>query len=260
LHLTLAAVLITTFALSESAYGQVHNPCTSANPCDFKVCGDHVCAPGEFQVKQSQMGAAQRGNFSSQPSYNMTAGNMTVSNPSTGTILAGVYSYEDVASDGTIVIVRSSHPIVGQPLTLGIGFFGPDRNPIHNQNYAISITQGSTVVLSNPNRYSSSGIDALTTTRLPSSDMIGIKVTLNGIGLPSSYPATWSGLKGETLSFSQTPVPETNMTGTNMNQTNMTAQNAAVPEFGTISTLVLTISIISIMVYAAKTRIIPKLD
>jgi predicted secreted protein with PEFG-CTERM motif len=175
-----------------------------------------------------------------------------------------------VASDGTIVIVRTSHPITGQSLNLGIAFFGSNRNAIPNQNYAITITQDNSIVLSKSNAYASSGIDTLTTFRLPSSDPINMQVTLNGIGPSTADPSTWTGVKGEVLTFSQGPQGTTNMTSTtsttNMTTTtpttNMTAPastNATVPEFGSAASIVLATAILSIILFASKTRVIPRI-
>ena len=35
------------------------NPCTAANPCSQQVCGDHICAPGEYLKLQHELAQAQ---------------------------------------------------------------------------------------------------------------------------------------------------------------------------------------------------------
>ena len=35
------------------------NPCTAANPCNQQICGDHVCAPGEYIKMQQELAQAQ---------------------------------------------------------------------------------------------------------------------------------------------------------------------------------------------------------
>ena len=120
-------------------------------------------------------------------------------------------------------------------------------------------------MLSNSNAHTNTGIDTLTTFRLPSSDPLNIQVTLNGIGPSTADPSTWTGVKGEVLSFSQGPQGMTNMTSTTTNMTstatNMTttSTNATVPEFGSAASVVLVIAVLSIIVFAAKTRVIPRL-
>ena len=163
---------------------------------------------------------------------------------STGSVVGGVMSYNATASDGTFVVVRASHPISGQPLSLGIGFFNSARNNIQHQNYAITITQDNNIVLSNLHGHTHTGTDTQTTSILQSSSPVSIQITLNGIGLPTTDPSTWSGLKGETLNFGQVA---------------QTITPPPIPEFGSIAPIVLAIAVMSIVVFAAKNRVIPKL-
>jgi hypothetical protein len=265
LILGLAIVLVTSFLVTDltsaSAQSAKTYHCTYNNPCNYQVCGDHICAPGEFAQMKAQNNQAQMGNKTSVTPQVITSGNMATG-PSTSTIIAGVATYEDVASDGTTVIVRTSHQISGQPMSLGIGFFGSNRNAIANQNYAITITQDNSIVLSKSNANANSGIDSLTTTPLSSSDPINIQVTLNGVGPSTADPSTWTGVKGEVLTFSegQLETATTNMTATtsNMTVTTPTSNNAAVPEFGPVASAVLAIAVISVVVIATKTRVIPR--
>jgi predicted secreted protein with PEFG-CTERM motif len=225
--------------------------CTASQPC-VQICGDHVCAPGELNKIKSQSAQTQSNNSgtSAIPSPYTTI-------PSTGVILGGKVSYMDVASDGTAVIVSTSHPLSGQPLAIGIGFKDTKENFVQHQNYAITVTQDNNVVLSNTTGHTHSGTDSLTTSVLTSNNPVDIKVTLNGVGLPGTDPSTWTGVKGEVLSFSQVldvqaPLPTapiTNMT----NATSAPVGNAPVPEFGAIAALILVIAITSIIVMS-KTR------
>lgn len=263
--LGLVIFLVTSFLVSDmtsaSAQSSKTYHCTSANPCNYQVCGDHICAPGEFAQMKTQNNQAQMGNKTSVTSMNMTGGNMTTTSQSTGTIIGGKVSYEDIASDGTIVVVRTGHPITGQPLNLWVGFFGSNRNAIPNQNYAITVTQDNGTVLSKSNAYASSGIDSLITFPLSSSDPINIQVTLNGVGPSTADPSTWTGVKGEVLPFSEGPIATTttNMTATtsNMTETTPASNNATVPEFGPVASIVLAIALISVVVIATK-RVIPR--
>ncbi len=79
-----------------------------------------------------------------------------------------------------------------------------------------------------------------------------MQVTLNGIGSSTADPSTWTGVKGEVLTFSQGPQGTTNMTVP-------ASTNATVQEFGSSASIVLVISVLSIMVFAAKTRVILRL-
>ena len=45
----------------------------------------------------------------------------------------------------------------------------------------------------------------------------------------------------------------------NMTSGSMPAGNATVPEFGPVASIVLAIAVLSIVVFAAKTRVIPRL-
>jgi len=74
-----------------------------------------------------------------------------------------------------------------------------------------------------------------TTNNLSSSNPVVISVTLNGIGLPGTDPATWTGVKGEVLLFQGT------------------AQNA-VPEFGPVAGMIIALSIISVVVITRKSK------
>ena len=255
LLLGLTVVLAATFIMSNTSTvsAAISNHCTSSNPCTYQVCGDHICAPGEFDQLKAQIVQAQRGSTTS----NVTSGNMTITSQSTGTVVASMMSYIDRASDGTIVLIRSDHPLSGQPLALGIGFFTSSENAIANQNYAITITQDGKTVFSNPNGHTNTGIDTMTTFPLPSSNPISIEVTLNGIGPTTADPSTWNGVKGEVLDFLQGP--ENTPTAAPVQTTTSTPIGTTVPEFGPVASIVLAIAVLSVMVFVAKTRINPRL-
>jgi len=249
-----------------------HNPCTAVNPCNQQVCGDHICAPGEY-VKMQQALAQAQIKSSMENTTNATAGNNQAlssgqngQGQSAGQTLLGVVAYNSTSSDGTLVILRTGFPLSGQPLSIGIAFLnGTTRNYIQNQNYAITVTQDNAAVLSNQNVNTRSGIDTLTTSVLKSTDPVNIKVTLNGVGLPTADPSTWKGVKGQVLSFgpssSNTTPPITSQptTPTTNPPTNQNSGNNAVPEFGSIAPIVLTIAIFSIIVFTVRSKGIAKL-
>jgi len=165
----------------------------------------------------------------SSTSDNQTAG-------TSGGNMSGMTMLTAKASDGTIVTVSTSGPVSGQPLSLAISFTDANGNKIHHQNYAIVVTQDNNNVLSNSAGHTHTGDDTQTSsTNLSSADPVDIQITLNGIGLPTVDPTTWTGVKGETLSFTH-----------------------IVPEFGPVASIVLAIAVMSMVVFAAKTRGIPK--
>ncbi|MDE1770653.1 MAG: hypothetical protein KGI28_08905 [Thaumarchaeota archaeon] len=229
--------------------------CTSSQPC-VQVCGDHVCAPGELAQMKMQSVQTQR----TINSANNGTSTSSVSTPTTGVIIGGVVSYMDVASDGTAVIVRTGHPISGQSLDIGIAFKDANENFVQHQNYAITVTQDGTTVLSNPTGHTHTGTDTQTTSALSSNNPVDITITLNGVGLPTLDPSQWTGVKGEVLTFAQsTDVQAPTMSNMTMtNATSTQAGNATVPEFGPVAGIVLAIAVLSMVVFAAKTRIIPK--
>ena len=178
----------------------------------------------------------------------------------TGNVIGGKIGYKAQASDGTTVLVITTAPISGQPLVLGIGFQDSNGNFVKHQNYAITVTQDNNTVLSVPNGHTHTGTDTQTTQPLSSTDQISIQLTLNGVGLPTADPSTWTGVKGEVLTFSQvgstTPAPS-NQAGIPLGPP-YAAGNATVPEFGPVASIVLAIAVLSVVVFAAKTRVIPK--
>ena len=154
-----------------------------------------------------------------------------------GNNTSGMTTLTAKASDGTTVAITTSGPANGQPLSLAISFTDASGNKIHHQNYAISVTQDGNNVLSNSAGHTHTGDDTQTsTTNLSSADPIDVQITLNGIGLPTVDPSTWTGVKGETLSFTH-----------------------IIPEFGPVASIVLAIAVMSMVVFVAKTRGIPKL-
>ena len=152
----------------------------------------------------------------------------TITPGTTGSVVGGIMAYMAKASDGTVVVVRAAHPISGQPLALGIAFKGNTGNFVQHQNYAMNVTQNNATVLSVSTGHTHTGTDTQTTFALTSSNPITIHVTLNGVGLPTADPSTWTGVKGEVLSFGQaasdtTMVPSSNMTTTTSTPTASTA-------------------------------------
>jgi predicted secreted protein with PEFG-CTERM motif len=160
---------------------------------------------------------------------------------SAGNIIDIQTEYTAKASDGTSVVITTTSFTTGQPLVLGIKFNDTNGNFVKHQNYAITVMQDNNTILSNPHGHTHTGMDIQVTQPLSSTDQINIQMTLLGVGLPTNDPSTWTGVKGEVLSFSQT-----------------TSTNATVPEFGPVASIVLAIAVLSVVVFAAKTRVIPR--
>lgn len=241
-------------SMTASAQSMKNNHCTASNPC-VDICGDHVCAPGELAQMKAQSAQV---NSRSNATASMPSSTSVPSSPSTGVIVAGKISYLDVASDGTAVIVRTGHPLSGQPLAIGIAFKDTSENFVQHQNYAITVTQDNSIVLSNTAGHTHTGTDTQTTSALSSNNPVDIMVTLNGVGLPGTDPSTWKGVKGEVLSFSKVLDVQAT-TPTAPEKTTAPAENTTVPEFGPVASIVLAIAILSVVVFAAKTRAIPRL-
>ena len=228
--------------------------CTTSQPC-VQVCGDHVCAPGELAQMKMQSVQTQRDintNGTSAPATTVTG-----TTPSTGVIVGGRINYMEEASDGTAVIVRTGHPISGQPLDIGIAFKDANNNFVQHQNYAITVSQDGNTVLSVSNGHTHTGTDTQTTSTLSSGNPVDITLTLNGVGLPTSDPSTWTGVKGEVFTFSQIKDIGNATTMSNMTMTTSTsADNATVPEFGPVAGIVLAIAVLSVVAFTVKTRIL----
>lgn len=246
-------VLVASFlvpSMTASAQIMTSHHCTASHPC-VNICGDHVCTPDELNQMNTKTAQMSTNNTvtSTTPSTSSLA-------PSTGIIVAGVVSYMDVASDGTAVTIRTGHPLSGQPLAIGLAFKDVNENFIQHQNYAITVTQDNNTVLSNSTEHTHSGTDSLTTSVLPSNNPVNIQVTLLGVGLPTTDPSTWTGIKGETLSFSQVldvQAPSSAVAISNMtNSTITSAENSRAPEFGSIAGVIIAISIIGSLIISRR--------
>ena len=233
---------------SMTAYAQSARTfhCTASNPC-VDICGDHVCSPGELTQMLSSSARAQIGNATT------TNGTFTATSQSVGEVIAGKISYVQQSNDGTQVLVRTGHPLAGQPLAVVIGFKDINNNFVQNQHYGITIAQDNKTVLSRPNGYAQGGTDNLNTNPLFSNNPLFIEVTLNGVGLPTADPSTWTGDRGVVLNFTNVEYVQTPASMSNMSNT-MSQQNAEAPEFGPIAGMVIAISIIGVVIISRRSR------
>ena len=195
--------LVATLSLAQTAFGQYsdygNNPSSSNNN-----------------------GAVQLGNMGV-----TSVGNMPVMSMMKATTKDG--------SEQVIVTYSPNPPSSGQPLSITLTFTDAQGKLINHQNYAISVIQDGNEIFSNTAGHTHTGNDMQTTSNLSSSNPVDIKVTLNGIGLPGTDQATWTGTKGEVLLFQGT------------------AQNA-VPEFGPVAGMIIAISVIAVVAITRKSR------
>src|SRR5438309_7624796 len=138
-----------------------------------------------------------------------------------------------MSSDGSTQVsigTTPAAPTSGQPFTIALTFKDASGNLIKHQNYNISVMQDGNSVLSNATGHTHTGNDVQMTSDLASANPIDIQITLNGVGLPGTDPSTWSGPKGDMISFQ------------------------VVPEFGSVASLILVIAVISVVAVTTKTR------
>ena len=143
-----------------------------------------------------------------------------------------------MSSDGSEIVTIDTTPAMptsGQPLMISLNFTDASGTNIHHQNYNITVIQDGNTIMTNATGHTHTGLDTQTTVALTSSDPVDVQVTLAGQGLPGTDPSTWTGPKGDMISFH------------------------VVPEFGSIAPIVLALAVISIVVLTAKTRVIPRL-
>ena len=189
---------------------------------------DYYCQVHPWMTGQVIVGAASGGTSGGATTGGTTSGGITVTGAQT--------MVQGMSTDGsTQVTIDTTAPIGGQALSIALTFKDANGNPINHQNYAITVTQDGNSVLSNTTGHTHTGSDMQMTNNLASVNPVDIQITLNGVGLPGTDPSTWTGPKGDVVSFH------------------------VVPEFGSIAPIVLAIAVISIVVFTAKTRVIPKL-
>jgi hypothetical protein len=162
-------------------------------------------------------------------------GNMGVTSVGNMPVMSMMKATTKDGSEQVIVTYSPNPPASGQPLSITLTFTDAQGSPIKHQNYAISVTQDGNEIFSNTAGHTHTGNDMQSTNSLASSNPVGIRITLNGIGLPGTDPSTWTGTKGEVLLFQGT------------------AQNA-VPEFGPVAGMIIAMSVIGVVVITRKSR------
>jgi len=164
---------------------------------------------------------------------NAFAEEITVQTPlSLGSNHVGVMTTTQTSSfDGSIVVfLTATEPVKGEHMSISPRFIDKTGKEIQNINYDIIATQNGQVILSETMITQHIGIGAHLTQTLPSSDLVNIKITLQGM---ESYPITVS--QGKPIDI------------------------IVVPEFGTITMMILVVSLTSIIAISAKNKISLKL-
>ena len=104
-----------------------------------------------------------------------------------------------------------------------LSFFDKNNLRLSNVNYGIEIKQQDKVILENKNIYSDNGLSTLVTRPLNSEEPIIIEIAFNGIGM-SENQEELTGPIGEIIMFT------------------------VVPEFGTITMMILALTIIAVII------------
>ena len=126
--------------------------------------------------------------------------------------------------DGEIIVqVISSSPVVNQSMEINLSFHNKNNLLLSNVNYGIEIKQQDKVILENKNIYSENGLATLITPPLNSEEPVIIEISFNGIGMPENQEEL-TGSTGEIIMFT------------------------VVPEFGTITMMVLALTIIAVII------------
>jgi len=164
---------------------------------------------------------------------NVFAEDVSIQSPlSLGSNHDGIMTTTQTSSfDGSIVVfLTATEPVKGEHMTISVRFIDTDGKEIQNINYDIIATQNEQVILSETMVNQHIGNAAHLTQILPSSDLVNIQITLKGM---ESHPITVS--QGKPIDI------------------------IVVPEFGTLTMMILVVSIMSIVIISTKNKITLKL-
>lgn len=138
---------------------------------------------------------------------------------------------QGTVGDGEIIVqIISSSPRINESMEINLSFIDKNGRLVSNVNYGIKITQQDQQILENINIFSEKGLSTLITRPLNSEEPVSIFVTINGIG-NSLIQEEWTGPKGEIIMFT------------------------VVPEFGAMSIILLTITIMIMIFFSSKNNI-----
>lgn len=133
---------------------------------------------------------------------------------------------QTVSSDGSIwTFLAATEPVERERMTINVRFTDENGKQVNGINYDIIATQNDQVILSEKMVHQRNGIGDHLTQELASGDAVNIDITLQGIGTNPPF----TGPQGESIKIIE------------------------VPEFGTIATIILGMSILSIVVISKRT-------
>ena len=137
-----------------------------------------------------------------------------------------------MSKDGSMMIhIDSDRPSEGNEAIISVEFIDVGENPIEHVNFEITASQDGVTVLSEMSQHSHSGFTEFKTDTLVSDSPITVQVTILGLGLPDDK-AKWTGPMGETVS------------------------TQVVPEFGSITIIILAVAIVSIVSLTTRSIVI----
>ena len=132
-----------------------------------------------------------------------------------------------VSDDGSIwIFITTTEPAEEEQMTINLRFTDKNGAQVYDINYDIIATQNGKIVLEDVMVNQQMGIDDHRTHALLSDDDVNLRITLQGMSTNSPF----TGAHGEINSVKE------------------------VPEFGMISTMILTVAIISVLGISAKSR------
>ena len=144
-------------------------------------------------------------------------------------------SMTKTSADGTVLVtIKTTDAKAGKYMGLDIIFKDVANKTIEHVNYDLRITQDAQDVLILTSQHSDTGISEHWTRPLSSDMPVDVEVTILGIGLPKDR-TSWTGPNSEVVDF------------------------FAVPEFGSLASLVLVIAVASIITLSTKPRLMSKL-
>lgn len=141
---------------------------------------------------------------------------------------------QTTSTDGSInvEITASGPPTAGNAMNIDVKFTSSTTGAmVEHINYDILATQGGEIVLDESGNHQHGGMGMHTTMALASGDPVDIVVTLQGIGIDPPFSGPIGDVAGVTV----------------------------VPEFGTITLMILGIALVSIIVFTAKTKLVPRI-
>ena len=139
------------------------------------------------------------------------------------------------SADGSVLVtIKTTDAKSGKYVGMDIIFKDASEKVLEHVNYDLKVTQDAQDVLVLNEQHSDTGTSEHWTRPLSSDTPVDVEVTILGIGLPKDR-ASWTGPNGEVVDF------------------------YAVPEFGSITSLVFVMGVAAIIALRTRSRLISKL-